>query len=115
MKNIMICCLHVALFAGLGAAALASFSLCVSQFRSHVQEILTEDKANIVRKHLNLMNACYHAVITPVGWILISIVTHRNRCEVYLQQCANYANEAHVQWGLKRPFVLPLVSGEVGG
>lgn len=34
--------------------------------------------------------------------------------EVYLQQHANYANEAPIWWDLKRLFVLPLARGEMG-
>lgn len=39
----------------------------------------------------------------------------RLRCgDGYLQQHANYANEAPVRWDLKRLFVLPLLRGETG-
>lgn len=40
--------------------------------------------------------------------------TCRGCSDGYLQQHANYANEAPVRWDLKRLFVLPLLRGELG-
>lgn len=53
--------------------------------------------------------------ITPVGGLMFDLYRACWGCsDGYLQQHANYANEAPVWWDLKRLFVLPLLRGETG-
>lgn len=90
-------CLHVA---GLYTTAPASFWPHLPKFHSHIQDTVTEDNADLVRKCLRLMKA----LISPqshllVGWCSMSIANAAvAAAEGYLQQRANYANEGTIQW-----------------